>query len=101
MAQERGPVAAAVLTYMEDKREIDSGVTLLHSQLGQIARKQRDRAPAARLAEHVAPFQRPSAPACPVAAPCRNRGRAGRTCVSAASFPWSSRQAVTLSMLLV
>jgi hypothetical protein len=40
MALELDPVAAAVLEYMEDKSEIEIGVTLLHSSLEQIARKQ-------------------------------------------------------------
>jgi hypothetical protein len=39
MALELDPVAAAVLEYMEDKSEIEIGVTLLHSSLEQVARK--------------------------------------------------------------
>ena len=40
MALELDPVAAAVLAFMESKAEIEIGVTLLHSALEQIARKQ-------------------------------------------------------------
>jgi hypothetical protein len=40
MALEHDPVAAAVLAFMEKKTEIEIGVTLLHSTLEQIARKQ-------------------------------------------------------------
>jgi hypothetical protein len=40
MALELDPVAAAVMAYMADKAEIESGVTLLHAQLEEITRRQ-------------------------------------------------------------
>jgi hypothetical protein len=40
MALELDPVAAAVLAFMEQKAEVELGVTVLHSALEQIARKQ-------------------------------------------------------------